>query len=985
LAKAVRAAGYEIEHTADGFEIKGISRDQIESFSRRKEQIDKALEENGLTRQTASARTRDNANTATRGDKSQLSDVDQRYEWRERLREKGIDTDALKEAAKERVDDPDHQAQPVTGEDAVKSALQHLSERDTLVSETSILDEALKAGLGEVTLADVKKAMAEKAGGMVSAGEQDRGEGKTEAMFTTKSAIFREAEILQRAKDGQGKAEPIIALSQDIQEVVSDVSFTQQEINDGKRSYTDAAGSTGAGLGDQVSSLAEAGTLSSSRMREMSERGLDADEKRENPDFLQSDARAGRSRSGDLRRANDDPRVAQVISDFEAKKGFTLGDGQKAAVALALTTEDQHIAIVGAAGAGKTTAMELIVDQYRAAGYEIIGVAPSADAARQLESAGCDDTRTLASALMMKQKEEDAGGKKIFIMDESGMVSAKDMDAFLQKADAEGARTILVGDPLQLAAVESGSPFAQMLETDSIAYARIDEIQRQKDPQLREIAQAFAGGNAELGVQLAKPYMQQVQASKEDWEAAKMKEAEQPKKPEKFVQATEKMMDLAKDKGYTGSENFKDVRKFLDEKAYFVGINADADGAGKGPLAPKEVRAEALARSAAAAYLALSPEEREKTLMMAATNATRQDINGKVREGMKAEGTLGAEGITITALDKYDLTREQATRAEHYTAKNPEDEVIVKFNQEFKDKSGNLVAAKDTQWRVANTDGGKLSLQSFTTPDLQIEIDPARAKMSAYVERKMELSVGDQVAFRQNDKSREIINGTQGEVVGIDKELGVVFIKTDSGMIAIDANRAEVLDYTYCRTVHSSQGATFERAIVVGEAMRQAMAELAYVACSREKISLTIITDDIDRLMKAWEKFADKQYAITESKTKTPGSMKEIEEARHDASMESGGVGDLAKKRAATAQALQEPAQVFVDMPDALDPDLGSDKFAKKVDAAMEKAAENKGSAVDSANAAATGGQATAGATEPVAEAAPVQAQPQEPELELGS
>jgi ATP-dependent exoDNAse (exonuclease V) alpha subunit len=121
------------------------------------------------------------------------------------------------------------------------------------------------------------------------------------------------------------------------------------------------------------------------------------------------------------------------------------------------TITDRHFTgIVGAAGAGKATAVKAIVEQYKAAGYAVIGVAPSAAAAHELKSAGCDDTRTFASALIMQQKEEDAGKKKIFIMDGNGM-AAKDMDAFLQKAGEEGACTILMGDPRQLAAVESGS------------------------------------------------------------------------------------------------------------------------------------------------------------------------------------------------------------------------------------------------------------------------------------------------------------------------------------------------------------------------------------------------------------------------------------------------------------------------------------------------------------------------------------------------
>jgi len=567
---------------------------------------------------------------------------------------------------------------------------------------------------------------------------------------------------------------------------------------------------------------------------------------------------------------------------------------------LALTTQDRHIGIVGAAGAGKTTAMQVIVDQYRAAGYEVIGVAPSAAAAKELESAGCDDTRTLASSLLKREKVEEGQKppKRLYVMDESGMVSAKDMDAFLRKVDREGARSILVGDPLQLAAVEAGTPYAQMLDSKSIDHVKIDEIQRQKDPQLREIAQAFAGGDASRGVELAKPYMQQVRPQKEDWEAAQAKETEQPKKEDKFVPATEKMMDLAKAKGYEGSENFADVRKFLDEKAYFIGIN-DANG-GKGPLAPKEVRQEALARSAAEAYLRLSPDERDKTLLLAGTNATRQAINEKVREGLKSEGRISGDEVKIVALDKLDITRESATKAEMYVPKHDGTQIVVKLAHDIKDKDGNVEAERGSQWIVKDNRNGVLTLENFGSGEKrELIIDPAKTKITAYETREMNLAVGDQIMYRENDRSRGIINGQQAKVIAVDKETRNVIAETRTGkQISINPSRAEVLDYSYARTVHSSQGATVERAIVVGESSSVATAEAAYVACSREKTGLQIITDDTERLGKSWSKFAEKQSAMDATRTKAPESYAELHEARQAADREAGNVGDLATKRA---------------------------------------------------------------------------------------
>ena len=838
LAREIKALGYQIEKgQGSNFEIAGISRDQIEYFSPRSQDIKKEI---GGERSDVSAKERQAAQNKTKGNKSTLNNIDQRYEWRREFRDQNMDLHSLHDAALRR-ESLGVQSSQITAEDALKSAIRHLSERDSVFSEQSLKTEALAAGLGDVSALAIDAAIEARAGGLVYAGQA---EGLNDRQFTTKRAIFTEAEILYRGKEGRGKSEAIYAVN-DVEEVQQDldvINLNDKEYSDGKRIYAAA---------NDIANAEEIGALSQVRVRQLSECDMDAKDGREDTNILHGDASASGLGHQGVRRADDDPRVEKAIATFEEKKGFSLGDGQKAAVALALTSEDQHMAIVGAAGAGKTTSMELIVEQYRQAGYEIIGVAPSAAAAKELQAAGCDETRTLASSLLKKDKEGETPDKRLYIMDEAGMVSAKDFDTFLRKAGSEGARTLLVGDPLQLSSVEAGSPFAQLLKNGSIAHADIDEIQRQKDPQLREIAQAFARGDAGKGVELAQPYMTQVRPTEADTE--------------------------------------------------FVGLPGQ-DGAQ--PNAPKAVRQEALSKTAAQAYLDLSTDERSKTLLLSGTNDMRQSINSKIRDGLVAEGTLGAKAITVTALDRLDLTRENATHAENYVNKeeDKDKQVVVQFNSELKnkeDRGAAPLAEKGSQWNVVGTSGGKLQLQLRDDPAKTLEIRPNEARISAYVARKMELREGDQIMFRQNDKALGVTNGTQGNVVSINEETGQITVETQAGDRAtLEKDRAEAIDYSYARTVHSAQGATVERAIVVGEASRVATAAAAYVALSREKLGLQIITDNTDKLSKAWSKFAKRQNALDAVKTQAPETLNEIQQARHAADYELGQTGDLSEKRA---------------------------------------------------------------------------------------
>ena len=67
------------------------------------------------------------------------------------------------------------------------------------------------------------------------------------------------------------------------------------------------------------------------------------------------------------------------------------------------------------------------------------------------------------------------------------------MQQALQVAEKAGARVVLVGDTAQTKAIEAGRPFDQ-LQAAGMSTARMDEIQRQKDPVLKEAVELAAKG-----------------------------------------------------------------------------------------------------------------------------------------------------------------------------------------------------------------------------------------------------------------------------------------------------------------------------------------------------------------------------------------------------------------------------------------------------------------------------------------------------------
>ncbi|MBD4916659.1 AAA family ATPase, partial [Xanthomonas citri pv. citri] len=80
-------------------------------------------------------------------------------------------------------------------------------------------------------------------------------------------------------------------------------------------------------------------------------------------------------------------------------------------------------------------------------------------------------------------KDKPIDGKTIIVLDESGVVGARQMEQVMRIVEKSGARMVLLGDTKQTEAIEAGKPFAQ-LQQDGMQTARISEIQRQKDHEL---------------------------------------------------------------------------------------------------------------------------------------------------------------------------------------------------------------------------------------------------------------------------------------------------------------------------------------------------------------------------------------------------------------------------------------------------------------------------------------------------------------------
>ncbi|HEY6644504.1 MobF family relaxase [Povalibacter sp.] len=209
--------------------------------------------------------------------------------------------------------------------------------------------------------------------------------------------------------------------------------------------------------------------------------------------------------------------VAPIAPERTVRQTLTgthLNEGQREAACAILTSDTRVLAIQGSAGTGKTTMLTEARQIADANGYQMVGLAPSAAAARELESAGVK-SQTIAAFKTNRQKLD---AKSVLVLDEASMVSTRDMKYVLVTAEAAKARVVLVGDVQQLKAVEAGRPFAQ-LQAAGIARAEMTEIQRQRDPNLRQAVAHASQGDVRTSLALLDTRIVEIETASKRYES----------------------------------------------------------------------------------------------------------------------------------------------------------------------------------------------------------------------------------------------------------------------------------------------------------------------------------------------------------------------------------------------------------------------------------------------------------------------------------
>lgn len=173
--------------------------------------------------------------------------------------------------------------------------------------------------------------------------------------------------------------------------------------------------------------------------------------------------------------------VPARIFDAALHAASTLGDDQATAVRTLTSTTDGVAVLVGPAGTGKTFTLDTIRATYQAAGYHVVGAAPSARAAHELHTDARIPSSTLHRLLGSWSRGYDLpDARTLLVIDEAAMAGIRELETAVTTVVHAGGRVLLVGDHHQLPEVTAGGGFAALATDPNLTVAQLTVNRRQR-------------------------------------------------------------------------------------------------------------------------------------------------------------------------------------------------------------------------------------------------------------------------------------------------------------------------------------------------------------------------------------------------------------------------------------------------------------------------------------------------------------------------
>ena len=200
---------------------------------------------------------------------------------------------------------------------------------------------------------------------------------------------------------------------------------------------------------------------------------------------------------GARRRANTGCAVLgpDVIERALTDRQPTLNADQANAVRAVTSSGSGIDTIEALAGTGKTTVLAVIAAAYEAVGYNVIGTAPTARAAREVRTTAGIPASTIHSLLLELNNQGGFPPGTVLLIDEAGMAPTRHTALLLDIAEDAASKVIAVGESGQLGAVEAGG-WLRAVNRQQLS-PTVSEVVRQRNPEEREALAALHARDAD--------------------------------------------------------------------------------------------------------------------------------------------------------------------------------------------------------------------------------------------------------------------------------------------------------------------------------------------------------------------------------------------------------------------------------------------------------------------------------------------------------
>jgi conjugative relaxase-like TrwC/TraI family protein len=287
-----------------------------------------------------------------------------------------------------------------------------------------------------------------------------------------------------------------------------------------------------------------------------------------------------------------------------------------------------------------------------------------------------------------------------------------------------------------------------------------------------------------------------------------------------------------------------DYRKAIEELRYSPERGFEKlDGLGAVREVPWQEKARTVAAAWREAGLELNGKGQRREVLVVC--ATHDDI-ANVTEAIRADRRQACELGESDRVERY--VPQNYTTAQKNDPRNFRTGQVLVFHRATKDVKRNEAV------EVMRAEKGKIVARTAAGVELDLTGKQARC-FEVYERRELEVAARDRLVLTANRRESGF-RATNGEMVTVARVSAQGQIELEDGRVLPADYRH--FDHGYAVTAHRSQGKSVDAVVISGESMKR---ELFYVAASRGRESVTVVTGDKGLLRDSIRRTGDRQSA----------------------------------------------------------------------------------------------------------------------------